>query len=315
MNRSQPWVVYARRGRRRHQLAPDCHVRGAFDLTSLYELSRAALNKVRRAPQSARNILAAWWRQSVFARRRAKAKSRRLILTVGYQRSGTTVLFRSVEAANPAISFNESPDNPLFKSKDLRRQSEILPVVDKLGGVVVAKANKLFSAYDCSELAQRYSAFRIHVVWSFRNPLHVYASHWSMVNGGVPIAAHPAEADKRIVEGMVMRNRRVLDGAARGDVRALFLSHDAACEGADYRALLKEFCGLDAVPKQRLRGSPHAAQLPPQVAQEVLEQTRGVYAEMRSLYDAAVARAAAKATAESSVVHNEDAASAKAARN
>jgi hypothetical protein len=208
---------------------------------------------------------------------------RRLVFTSGYQRSGTTVLFRSVEASHPGIAFNESPDNPLFVGKNLKRQVEILELVDSIGGLAIAKANKLFSMYSCAEIASRYPRFQLYLIWAFRDPVDVYASHWAMVSQK-PTTEHPDAPDEAIIEGMNERNRNVLDAAKDRLLRVLFLSHDDMSAGRDYRPLLQSFAGLTATPKQKPVASKHSGALPSSVATHVRDRTREIYDAMWERY-------------------------------
>lgn len=219
---------------------------------------------------------------------------RRLVFTSGYQRSGTTVLFRSVEASHPGIAFNESPDNPLFVGKNLKRQGEIIEFVDSIGGLAIAKANKLFSMYKCAEIAERYSRFQLSLIWAFRNPVDVYASHWSMVNRQ-PTSEHPDAADEDIIAGMNERNHSVLRAVRTKRMRVLFLSHDAMSAGQDYRPLLQAFCGLTAQPKQTPILSKHSGALSPAVVAAVRERTQDIYDAMQGRYERACDEAAAAA--------------------
>ena len=209
------------------------------------------------------------------------AERYKLICASGYQRSGTTVLFNSLAARNRHCSFNESPDNEAFTNKNLLPQNILMPLATKCGGKLIVKPNKLFSMFTLDEIAQRYSNFDMRIVWSFRNPVDVYSSHFQMARR-TKIQDHgESEFDAKLVNAWKARNSAVLNGIRRRVVPILIVQYEELIASNERNEKISRFCGVEYMPRHKMKHNHGLGQyLSDTVRRKVTEETRGIYEEL-----------------------------------
>lgn len=174
----------------------------------------------------------------------------RLIIVAGFQRSGTTALFRGFADANPDISFNESPDSEVFKNKNIVRQNELLDVAKRLGGTLVTKPNKLFGMMSVEQALARYDRFEVRILWAFRNPADVYASHYLM-RKQLADADALAEAvyEPEEISAWIRRNENVARAFEEGKARILLLNFEVLRKRGAVNKAIEAFAGLEYAPR------------------------------------------------------------------
>lgn len=204
-----------------------------------------------------------------------------LICASGYQRSGTTVLFNSLAAKNRQYSFNESPDSEAFTNKKLSSQAELMPLARRCGGKLIVKPNKLFSMFTLEEIVRRYSNFDIKIVWSFRNPVNVYSSHFQMVRGRGVQEHGESEFDQKIVNGWKERNSAILNGLKYRVLPILLVQYEKLIESYDPGQQIARFTGLEYTHRHKKKYDHDLGnQLPQAVSHRVRDETRDIFEEL-----------------------------------
>jgi hypothetical protein len=101
---------------------------------------------------------------------------KKLIMVMGVQRSGTTVLFKSL-ARDPALtSFNESADDRMYYLYRLRPLDEIAPILDAAPGSILLKPITETFYRSLDEVRQEFADYILHFVWIYRDPMNVLLS-------------------------------------------------------------------------------------------------------------------------------------------
>ena len=134
------------------------------------------------------------------------------------------------------------------------------------------------------EIKKRYSKFDIYVLWTSRNPLDVYSSHWAMVNG-LSTTEHPLTPDDSIIDDWITRNQSALNASNNNIFPILFLNYDEISAGYDPRDIIFEFCGLRPELLHNLVKSIHSPHIPKNVVSNIIERTSYTYESMKMKFN------------------------------
>lgn len=158
---------------------------------------------------------------------------RRLVMIMGFQRSGTTALFKTLSTAPGVSPRNESADDDIYDDYFLRPEAEIRPVLAPLPGVVLLKPVRESQRRAPLAVADEYRDYDLTIVWIYRDPVNVFQSwmdkkwvrcrpqglgrHWVKRNEGC-LASRAALGDRLLVvryEDLVNHPRCVEELAGR----------------------------------------------------------------------------------------------------
>ena len=104
--------------------------------------------------------------------------SKKLIMVMGVQRSGTTVLFHSLAKDQTLTLHNESWDDAVYYCHRLRPLAEIAPVLEAARGAVLLKPLSETGSRSLDEIAAEYRDYNLRFVWIYRDPVNVlYSMH------------------------------------------------------------------------------------------------------------------------------------------
>ena len=126
--------------------------------------------------------------------------AKRLVMILGFQRSGTTAMFETL-ASSPGVSpRHEEADDDIYDDYFLRPESQIRPLLAALPGTVLLKPVRESRRRSPLEVATEYSDYDLSIIWLYRDPVNVFqswlekgwvksmpqefASHWMTRNEG-----------------------------------------------------------------------------------------------------------------------------------
>jgi hypothetical protein len=127
-------------------------------------------------------------------------RAKRLVMILGFQRSGTTAMFETL-ASSPGVSpRHEAADDDIYDDYFLRPESQIRPLLAALPGTVLLKPVRESRRRSPLEVATEYSDYDLSIIWLYRDPVNVFqswlekgwvksmpqefASHWMTRNEG-----------------------------------------------------------------------------------------------------------------------------------
>ncbi len=160
-------------------------------------------------------------------------RAKRLVMILGFQRSGTTAMFETL-ASSPGVSpRHEEADDDIYDDYFLRSESQIRPLLAALPGTVLLKPVRESRRRSPLEVATEYSDYDLSIIWLYRDPVNVFqswlekgwvksmpqefASHWMTRNEGC-LDSRAALGDNLIVvryEDLVAHPACVEDLAGR----------------------------------------------------------------------------------------------------
>ena len=198
---------------------------------------------------------------------------KRLVMIMGFQRSGTTALFNTLSTASGVSARHEHPDDEIYAQYELRPEVEIRPVLHSLPGTVLLKPVKESAKRSPLEVAEEFGDYDLTIVWLYRDPVNVYQS-WQR-KGWV----------KKVVPNgfgyhWVRRNARCLDSiAALGERLVIVRYEDLVSQPACVDALAER---LGFVVRSTLQADSNAGRvhLPAEVQETIDGATRGMLARL-----------------------------------
>src|SRR5438067_13793860 len=103
---------------------------------------------------------------------------KQIIMVIGVQRSGTTVLFESLAVDKSLTAYPEDVDSAVYYRFQLRAFSEISGVIQAAPGRVLLKPISENWDRTLVALNAEYSGFAVRFVWIYRDPVNVlYSMH------------------------------------------------------------------------------------------------------------------------------------------
>lgn len=103
--------------------------------------------------------------------------SKKLVMVMGVQRSGTTALFRSLALDWDLIGIDES-DEKAFDNFFLKPEQEIRPILNALPGAVLLKPISETFIRSVADVFEEYKAYDLKVIWIYRDPIKVFYSRY-----------------------------------------------------------------------------------------------------------------------------------------
>lgn len=103
--------------------------------------------------------------------------SKKLIMIMGVQRSGTTALFDILALAPGVSPRQESADDEIYDNFFLRPEPEIRGLLRALPGTVLLKPVRESERRSPLEVAEEYRDYDPRIIWLYRNPVNVFHSY------------------------------------------------------------------------------------------------------------------------------------------
>ena len=101
---------------------------------------------------------------------------KRIVMILGFQRSGTTALFETLASAPGVSPRHEHANDDLYDDFFLRPEPQIRPVLAVLPGTVLFKPVRESRRRSPLEVAEEYRDYDLTMIWLYRDPVNVYQS-------------------------------------------------------------------------------------------------------------------------------------------
>ena len=155
--------------------------------------------------------------------------AKRLVMIMGFQRSGTTALFDTLASAPGVSPRHEHADDDLYDDYFLRPEPQIGPVLAALPGTVLLKPVRESRRRSPLEVAEEYRDYDLTMIWLYRDPVNVYQS-W--------LEKQWVTNPEGIGQHWVSRNQKCLASrAALGDTLLIVRYEDLVASPASVAAL------------------------------------------------------------------------------
>ena len=155
--------------------------------------------------------------------------AKRLVMIMGFQRSGTTALFDTLASAPGVSPRHEHADDDLYDDYFLRPEPQIGPVLAALPGTVLLKPVRESRRRSPLEVAEEYHDYDLTMIWLYRDPVNVYQS-W--------LEKQWVTNPEGIGQHWVSRNKKCLASrAALGDTLLIVRYEDLVASPASVAAL------------------------------------------------------------------------------
>ena len=102
--------------------------------------------------------------------------AKRLVMIMGFQRSGTTALFDTLASAPGVSPRHEHADDDIYDDYFLRPEPQIRSVLAALPGTVLLKPVRESRRRSPLEVAEEYRDYGLTIIWLYRDPVNVYRS-------------------------------------------------------------------------------------------------------------------------------------------
>ena len=155
--------------------------------------------------------------------------AKRLVMIMGFQRSGTTALFDTLASAPGVSPRHEHADDDLYDDYFLRPEPQIGSVLAALPGTVLLKPVRESRRRSPLEVAEEYHDYDLTMIWLYRDPVNVYQS-W--------LEKQWVTNPEGIGQHWVSRNKKCLASrAALGDTLLIVRYEDLVASPASVAAL------------------------------------------------------------------------------
>lgn len=102
--------------------------------------------------------------------------AKRLVMIMGFQRSGTTALFDTLASAPGVSPRHEHADDDIYDDYFLRPEPDVRPVLMALPGTVLLKRVRESRRRSPLEVAEEHHDYDLTIIWPYRDPVNVYRS-------------------------------------------------------------------------------------------------------------------------------------------
>ena len=99
----------------------------------------------------------------------------RLVMIIGFQRSGTNALFDSLAADHRVLAFNEHSDNEIYQNFYLKPEAEIRKLLQQ-SPVVLLKPISETKRRSVSDVIREYADYDLKIIHIHRDPVNTYHS-------------------------------------------------------------------------------------------------------------------------------------------
>jgi len=167
---------------------------------------------------------------------------KKVIMIMGVQRSGTTVLFRSLARDPETSSFHESVDDNFYQLYRLRPVREIAPFLAAARGPVLLKPISETFYRSLEDVRTEYCDYALKLVWIYRDPVNVLHSMlrecWLASETDVEHAAR----------SWVARNRLALKFCEKHPEQIAILRYEDLLADAEVFGALCDWLGMKGEP-------------------------------------------------------------------
>ena len=101
-------------------------------------------------------------------------------MVMGYQRSGTNILFDSIERGGGCIPMVDVEENEIYDQFDLRPEPEIRNILHASATPVLLKPLNDTKKRSIEDIFNEYKNYDVKVVYIYREPVHVFGSQVSL---------------------------------------------------------------------------------------------------------------------------------------
>ncbi len=102
---------------------------------------------------------------------------KKLVIIMGVQRSGTTVLFNIISSALGITACQEAVSDEIYDDFFLRPEKQIRDILHSLPGTVLLKPVRESERRSPLAVAQEYQNYDLKIIWLYRDPVNVYRSY------------------------------------------------------------------------------------------------------------------------------------------
>jgi hypothetical protein len=105
-----------------------------------------------------------------------RAPQPELIMVMGVQRSGTSILVSSLATDKSLRVFGESIDSGFYSNFRLRPVAELAPLIESAPGRILLKPISETFGRGLADVAEEFGPYRVRFVWIYRDPVNVLCS-------------------------------------------------------------------------------------------------------------------------------------------
>ncbi|MCI0416502.1 sulfotransferase [bacterium] len=111
--------------------------------------------------------------------------NKKLLMVMGYQRSGTNALFDSIERGGGCIPMVDVETSEIYEQFDLRPEPEIREILQAATAPVLLKPVNETKKRSIEDVLNEYRDYEVKIVYVYRDPVHVFGSQvtlWPQFN-------------------------------------------------------------------------------------------------------------------------------------
>lgn len=191
-------------------------------------------------------------------------------MIMGYQRSGTNALLKSLGSDPEITAINESAESEFFKDWLLRPEPGIRDALYGIPGTVLLKPISEATYRDVSEIFGEYRDYDLRVVWIYRDPVNVYYScvmKWGM---GV----------EDFLDEWKRSNQRVLESLREYGQRIVMVKYEDITASPDIFFKACRFLGINGKYLFRKDNAEGRKDLSPELIEKIEKSTSELLAEL-----------------------------------
>lgn len=190
--------------------------------------------------------------------------TKKLLMVMGYQRSGTNALFDSIERGGGCIPMVDVEQSEIYDQFDLRPEPEIRKFLMASPAPVLLKPVNDTKKRSIENILNEYKDYEVKIVYLYREPVHVFGSQ-------VNLWPHFDDV-KEFIHLWNKRNRYALDLSARWKDQLAIISYADLIADPD---VFNQVCAFLGVPGKYLfrRDQKLGSQLPDEIQKKIETET------------------------------------------
>jgi hypothetical protein len=102
--------------------------------------------------------------------------NKKLLMVMGYQRSGTNALFDSIERGGGCVAIVDVEESDIYDQFDLRPEPEIRNILQSAAFPVLLKPVNETKKRSIEDILNEYRDYQVKVIYIYREPVHVFGS-------------------------------------------------------------------------------------------------------------------------------------------
>jgi hypothetical protein len=200
-------------------------------------------------------------------------EKKRLIMIMGWQRSGTSVFFRSLASDPNVTSYSERRDSEVFLEFNLRPEEEIRPILSAAKETILLKPINDTNRRSVLSIIEEFRRYDLFILWLFRDPVNVFYSQllkWERDN------------ERIFVNRWNLRNRYILEALQEHEERTAIVKYEDLIASRAHFDRICRFVGISGEYLFSADSNAGRINLDSQRVEAIEEGTRAVFEELES---------------------------------